>query len=603
MLQGAEVIKSHLQDAPTLPGVYQMLSAAKKVIYVGKAKNLKNRLTSYAQNDLVGKTARMVEQTAYLEYTVTSSETAALLLEAQLIKKFQPKFNILLKDDKSFPYIKLRLDHPYPQLLKYRGKNLTGGEFFGPFASVQQVDVTLSELQKIFKLRPCSDNYFDARKRPCLQYQIGRCFAPCVNKISQPEYSELVAQVKAFLLGKTQDLQQELSRKMEEYSNAMRFEEAAELRDRIKALSYIQINSGLMNNSISDADFIAIIGTGDSYCIEVFLYRAGSACGNVAYFPAHTEGASISAVLESFMLQFYQTRTPPKDIFMNCKLGQTQLVIDAIQQLHGVKFNITYPTRGDKLKLLENAEVNARLALRKHLENTVKNQAVFLQIQELFSLRALPERIEVYDNSHIMGEFAVGAMVVATPDGFDKKEYRVVNIKSTKLGDDYAMLKEVLTRRFARLQKEPSTAPDLMIIDGGKSHMSVVIKAMQEFGINLPFVCMSKGPLRNAGLEQFHMLGRDTFTLDKNQPMMKYLQILRDEAHNTAIDKHRTKRSRAIKSSSLDDIAGIGAKRKKALLNHFGSMQAIKEASIEQLIKVQGINRAVAEAIVKTASQ
>ncbi len=602
-MKGHELIKSHLAEAPTGPGVYRMLNEHLQIIYIGKAKNLKRRLSSYARKDLRGKVNRMIWLTCYLEYSITSSEAEALLLEAQLIKKHQPKFNILLKDDKSFPYIKLRLDHDYPQLIKYRGKNFTGGKFFGPFASAYQVDLTIAQLQKIFKLRPCSDSYFESRQRPCLQYQIGKCYGPCVGKISKENYTDLTKQVEAFLSGKTNELQENLASKMQILSDNMQFEEAAQIRDRIKALSYIQLKSGIVGADLKDADVIAVVKENNYYCIQAFLYRAGSSLGNKAYFPIHTEESNEAEVLSSFLGQFYQTRSPAKEILLNHEIEGTEVITEAIKQLHGYKVSILIPKRGGKLKLLQNAEENAVLALKQHLKNSTKNYNTLKEVKHLFDLVEIPERIEVYDNSHIMGAFAVGGMIVATPFGFDKKEYRLYTIKQSEqnsgpiVGDDYAMLRQVLTRRFLRLQKEPEKAPGLMIIDGGKGHMGIVKQVMEEYGITVPFVCMSKGVDRNAGREQFHIPGREVFTLDKGQNVMKYLQILRDEVHNYAIKGHRHKRSKAIKISSLDDIKGIGKKRKSALLNYFGSFQSIVEASAEDLTKAEGINKNLADNI------
>lgn len=595
-LHGAELIKARLKDVPLLPGVYKMLDSSGKIIYIGKAKNLRNRLASYSKPDLLGKVAIMVSKLCDFEYIIVNSEVEALLLEAQLIKTIQPKFNILLKDDKSFPYIKLRLEHDYPQLIKYRGKDTGSGELFGPFASSAQVDATLNELQKIFKLRSCSDHYLASRKRPCLQYQIGRCCAPCVGKINDEDYAELVLEIKDFLSGKTVNLQQKLSRKMEEFSLDMEFEKAAQVRDRIKALTYIQTNSGLAGSGVIDGDVIALSCQNDSYCIQVFLYRAGSVCGNRAYFPLHTENSDENEVLESFLVQFYQNRTPPKEIILSHKLNAPEIISKAIEHLHKTKVTISSPITGPKFKLVENAIANAELALQQHLKNSVKQHAMFAEIQKLFSLPDLPERIEIYDNSHIMGSFAVGIMVVVTEQGFNKKEYRTFNVDnvSEASGDDYAMLQNVLERRFARLLKDESKMPSLLIIDGGKGHLSVAMKTMQQAGLNVPIVCMSKGPDRNAGLEQFHIDGKEPFTIDKNQPVMKYLQIMRDEAHNFAIQTHRSKRSKAIRKSGLDELPGIGEKRKKQLLHHFGSYKAIMEASLEQLMQVPTISKSVA---------
>ena len=637
---GSELIKSKLIDAPERCGVYRMFDVNKQVIYVGKAKNLKKRLTNYIKSDLDNKTLRMIANTCFLEYSITNSEVEALLLEAQLIKKFQPKFNIILKDDKSFPFIKLRLDHDFPQLLKYRGKTLNDGKFFGPFASATEVNTTLTELQKIFKLRSCTDNYFNSRTRPCLQYEIKRCYAPCVGKINKEDYRDLVAQVKDFLQGRTKELQENLSKKMEELSSQMRFEEAAEIRDRIKALSYVQLKAGV-SDIVKDADIIAIVEKNGHYCVEVFLYRAGQACGNIPYFPTSTENSTKEEVLEYFLLQFYQKQQVPAEIIINHEINDKENVIEAIKKINNItKLNIIIPISGGKAKLVQNAAINALFSLEQYLKKFAKNQEIMLEIKELFDLPEIPERIEIYDNSHIQGKFAVGVMVVAGKAGFDKKEYRVFSLSSRDsslsshasplssrdliagsstltnpmdpvvkprddtssthndaVGDDYEMLRQVLTRRLTRLKNEPHKLPSLMIIDGGKGHLGIVKEVMDKFEMNIPFVCMSKGVDRNADLEQFHMTGKEVFTLDKNLPIMKYLQILRDEAHNFAIKNHRLGRSRAIKLSSLDDIEGIGETRKKALLHYFGSYKAVCDATIDELTKVNGINKSLAEMI------
>lgn len=594
------IIKSYLSDAPELPGVYRMLGAEREILYIGKAKNLKNRLAQYTL-ELTGKNKKMVELVRAVEYSITESESDALLLEGQLIKKHKPKFNILLKDDKSFPYIKLRLDHEYPQLLKFRGKNLSDGKFFGPFASSLHVDVTLKELQNIFKLRSCTDSFFENRKRPCLQYQIKKCTAPCVEKISKLEYDELVMEVKDFLSGKNQTLQTQLSKKMEQFSQEMKFEKAAEVRDRIKALSYVQMKADSACN-LKDADVIAIASKNGEFCVQLFLYRSHQPCGNQAYFPEHVNpDDKISDVLAAFLMQLYQNKQPPEQILLSAEIENVDIYSEALKKLYGRSVKISTPKLGAKYQLIENASRNAELALEKHLKISAKNSAALLEVQKLFDLKTLPKRIEVYDNSHIQGSFAIGAMVVAGVDGFDKKEYRLFNIKEEGGpgigGDDYAMLREVLTRRIKRLKNDLARVPDLMIIDGGKGHMKIVSEVMDELGVQLNFVCMSKGVDRNSGREQFHRPGQDSFTLDKNLEVMKYLQILRDEVHNFAIKSHRGKRSRAIKVSSLDAIPKIGEGRKKALLNYFGSFKAICDATEKELSNVEGISRDLASVI------
>ena len=600
LLKGKNLIKSYLPHAPQLPGVYRFFDIEKNIIYIGKAKNLKNRLSQYT-GEVTGKTKLMVSLATHVEYSITESESSALLLEGQLIKKFKPRFNILLKDDKSYPYIKLREDHDYPQLVKYRGKNLTDGKFFGPFASAYHVDTTILELQKIFKLRSCSDTYFASRTRPCLQYQIQRCYGPCVNKISKSEYNDVVKEVLSFLNGKSSSLQNMLSEKMQKFSNELCFEKAAEVRDRLKAISYVQLRSK-SSPVLEDADVIAISSKNGVFCIQVFLYRAFQPCGNQAYFPAHTDDEiSCEEVLGSFLMQIYQTKTPPKKILLSHKLNDAPVYMDALKELHHIDVKISTPQRGEKYKILENALQNADLALQKYLLMSAKNHAALVEIQTLFALSNVPERIEVYYNSHIQGAFPVGAMIVAGREGFIKKEYRLFNIKDEATsefgGDDYAMLREVMRRRLKRLKSEPHRTPDLLIIDGGKGHMNVVSKVMEEMDIHLPFVCMAKGAERNSGREQFHVPRRDVFTLDRNNPIMKYLQILRDEVHNFAIKNHRHKRSSAIRHSSLDAIPGIGPNKKQALLNFFGSFQTILGASEAELKKVNGISADLAKKI------
>ncbi|MDC0865219.1 excinuclease ABC subunit UvrC, partial [Rickettsiaceae bacterium] len=584
-----ESIKAYIADAPKLPGVYRMLDFSENIIYIGKAKNLKNRLSQYLLK-LNKKNETMVSLVSSIEYTVTESESAALLLEGQMIKKFKPKFNILLKDDKSFPYIELRLDHEYPQLLKYRGNisKKNNRKFFGPFASIGHVDTTLTELQKIFKLRSCTDSFFANRKRPCLQYQINRCSAPCANKISKSDYDDLAFEARQFLSGKNQDLQKTLSKKMEQLSNDMEFEKAAIIRDRIKAISYVQLKSDSAC-SLKDADVIALSENKGMICIQLFIYRSYQFCGNQAYFPDISNLPKTSDEIPgSFIMQLYQNKVPPEQILVSHNLQEITLYESALKMLHKVNVRISTPKSGIKKKIVENALHNAEIALEKHIKISAKNLDSLKKIQELFDLQEIPKRIEVYDNSHIQGAFPVGVMVVSGIDGFEKKEYRLFNIKDSakNIGDDYAMLKEVLIRRLTRLKKESFKTPNLMIIDGGIGHMGVASKVMRGLEINIPFVCMSKGIDRNSGREQFHIPNKDSFTLDKNSDVMKYLQILRDEAHNFAIKSHRNRRSKSITLSSLDHISGIGSFRRKALLNYFGSFKAVSDATISELTKV-----------------
>ncbi|MDF2965239.1 MAG: uvrC [Rickettsiaceae bacterium] len=602
-LTGKEVIKDFLKNMPECPGVYRMLDAENKVLYVGKAKNLKKRVVSYTKSDLPTRLLRMVFLTHSMEIITTNTEAEALLLEASLIKKLQPRFNILLRDDKSYPYIKLRTDHDFPQVVKYRGKKTSDGKLFGPFASSKDVDKTINELQKVFKLRPCSDNYFMGRKRPCLQYQIKRCSGACVGKVSKDYYANTVKQIEAFLTGKTKTLQEDLNKEMQGYSDSMDYEKAAEVRDKIKALSYIQSKAVPAEFQIQDADVIAVFTDNDEACVQVFVYRGGQSYGNKAFFPIHAEGNSPEEILSSFIGQYYQSRPCPAEVIISHEIEEKEAIETALTSLRGFKVKILTPKKGTKTKLIELALDNAKRALTARIDKIVGKLELLEKIRELFQLNKTPERIEVYDNSHIFGRFAVGAMIVATSEGFDKNEYRRFTIDNERRsgpitgGDDYAMLSEVLSRRFKRIKEGSSKAADLMIIDGGKGHLSTTKKVMEQFKMDIPFVCMSKGVDRNAGREVFHLPNREPFTLPKDEPIMKYLQILRDEAHNFAIKSHRIKRSKAISLSALDAIPGVGPKRKRALLEYFGSVDAIKEASIADIMKIEKINKTTAETI------
>lgn len=605
--RACELVKSYLTHAPSLPGVYLMRDRDNQIIYIGKAKNIKNRLAQYTQ-DLSGKTQIMVNQICSIDYQITDTESSSLLLESHLVKKHQPKFNILLKDDKSFAYIKLRTDTKYPQILKYRGKNLSGGKFFGPFASVEKIESTIKELQKIFKLRICSDSYFKARSRPCLQYYIDRCSAPCVHKISDDEYNQLVTQALDFLEGKTQNLQKQLSTEMERLSHEMQFERAAILRDRLRAISYIQTKS--TDLKVIDADFIGIVQNSNYTSVYVNMYRAGHNCGGMAYYLEHINDEGLSAILRSFLLQFYQNRKPPQKIYLSHKIEEMTLIAKALQEQHNCKLTLTIPRLNEHKLLMDNVVLNAKTSSgftswkkstsHDRVNDNAKLQSIYSQITKIFSLPKIPERIEVYDNSHIQGAHAVGAMIVANQNGFLKKEYRLFNPKaSTVTNDDYAILSEVIRRRLVKIKDDACGAPDLMIIDGGAGHMGVVQDVMNELQIHIPFICMSKGKERNSGEEIFHIPNQASFTLDKKTDVMKYLQILRDEAHRFAIISHRKKRSRSIKISSLDNIPGIGIKRKKALLYYFGSIEAIKDASVQQIANIDGISLRQAKEIVK----
>jgi excinuclease ABC subunit C len=602
---GSATIKNRLTNLPPTPGIYMMLSHSSEILYIGKAKNLQKRVTYYAKPDLPERLRVMVSKVHDIEHIVTKSETEALLLEARLVKKHQPKFNILLKDDKSFPYIRFRSDHDFPQILKLRSKSTPEGKFFGPFASNDDVDTTLAELQKIFKLRPCSDNYFASRRRPCLQYQIKRCYAPCVGKISKAEYAELANQVLSFLGGKTKELQDDLAKQMEDLSASMDYEKAAELRDRIKALSYVQLKFGQAQGVLGDADLIRLDVMHGTYSILVAFYRSSQYYGNKVYFPTHTQGATEDEVLEAFIEQFYSDKPKPDEIIVSLGRAISEEPSGSRGGIHETfvsstkETKITIPTKGPKFQLLQSFENTAKEALEKHIQSSLKHKQILKSLQVLFHLPQEPERIEVYDNSHIMGQHAVGAMVVAGRDGFQPKEYRCINVISSSLtgGDDYDMLRQVLTRRLDRIKKDPESTPSLMIIDGGKGHMSRVASIMDKFAINIPFVCMSKGEDRNSGREWFHGPGFESFTISPNDKVMQYLQVLRDEVHNYAIRKHRLKRSKAITTSVLDDVPGVGLQRKKDLLQNFGSIERIKNASFAELASVSSIGKSTARKV------
>jgi excinuclease ABC subunit C len=599
MITGSSFLKEFCKDLPEKPGIYKMIGENGEILYIGKAKNLKKRVVYYYKDELPNRLARMVFLVRNAEYIITKSEAEAFLLEAKQIKLHKPKFNILLKDDKTFPYIKINFGHEYPQIMKFRGKKGDKDNLFGPFASNGDVERTINVIKKIFKIRGCSDAYFSARKRPCLQYQIRRCSAPCVNKISKESYDESVKNTLSFLKGRNADLQKNLSLKMEEYSENLEFEKAAEIRDSIKALSYIQMNSITSSQDLREADVIAVVSKNGIFCVEVYFYRAGNNYGSVSYFPRHAEGSSEEEVFSGFVGQFYQTKIPARNIICNVKLESEKSVEEALFELHGSKTSFSARKTGALKKILDSVIENAYESLSKHLKGKTKTIETLEKIAETFYLDETPSRIEIYDNSHIMGKYAIGAIVVAGLDGLEKNEYRKYTIQTNVNnfgGDDYQMLREVIGRRIKRFKTEPERIPSLMIIDGGKGHLNIVKKIFDENDIYVPFVCMSKGEKRNAGGETFHMIDRE-FTLDNNLEEMKYLQILRDEVHNFAITSHRKKRSNAISASKIDELPMIGNIRKKNLLNHFGSFAAIKEAGIGELEKVDGISSNIAKKI------
>jgi len=588
---GLEVLGRYIKIAPENPGVYRMLDANDKILYIGKAKNIKKRLISYSHFDkLPIRLQRMVAEIDKLEFIVVENESKALLLENELIKKLEPKYNILLKDDKSFPYICLDTKSVYPMLRKYRGARKEGYKYFGPFASGGAVSHVLEVLQKGFLLRTCSDAVFNSRTRPCLMYQIKRCSAPCVGKISEEKYRHLVDEVEAFLEGKNTRLQAEMSEKMREASENEDFEEAMFYRDRIRALTSIQQGRNLEYDSIKSADFVALYMQNDMASIQVFFIRGGQNCGNVSFFPKNIEGASESEIMEAFLSRFYTSHVPPQEIILADEIDAAFL-----EAAIGVKIN-SY-SRGNKAKIAANVKENAKEALERKvaLESSIGNNLV--EMAKVFHLPYPPERIEIYDNSHTQGTYAIGAMVVATPEGFDKKSYRTFNIKNARItNDDFAMMREVLARRFAKLT--PENKPDVILIDGGLGQLHAVLESLKEYDLSdIAVIAMSKGIERNAGKEFYHQSGRDSFELPFASKLAFYMQNLRDEAHRFAIGTHRKKRGKSMSRSVLDKIEGIGALRKKNLLNYFGSVEAISEASLNSIEKVSGISKKTAEKI------
>ncbi|MEQ9315005.1 MAG: excinuclease ABC subunit UvrC [Henriciella sp.] len=611
--RGVDVIKDNLKRLPSKPGVYRMFSTKDEVLYVGKARNLKARVSNYAR--LGGHTQRiaaMIALTARMEFVVTETETEALLLEASLIKSLKPRFNILLRDDKSFPYILIRRDHDYPQILKYRGSKQDRGDYFGPFASAGAVMRTLDTLQKAFLLRTCEDSVFSVRNRPCMLHQIKRCSAPCVGLVSEAEYTHLADQAAAFLKGKGVDLQAELAGEMEQASDAMDFEKAASLRDRIRALAHVRAQQDVNPDGIEEADIFAIAMEGGQSAVQVFFIRAGQNWGATIHFPRHEKEENAAEILSAFLVQFYDKRPSPRLVLTNEAPDQAELIAEALELKAGRKVEIRTPQRGEKRELVAQASRNAAEALSRKLSETASQQRLLKDLAKALYLPEPPKRVEVYDNSHIQGSNAVGGMVVAGPDGFIKGQYRKFNIKDKSLepGDDYGMMREVMTRRFKRLLKEAEeqklpireleTYPDLVLIDGGLGQLSAVTEAIGELGLtpdDITLVSIAKGPDRNAGREKFFRPGKTPFQLPPDTPVLYYLQRLRDEAHRWAIGAHRSKRSSDIKSSPLDEIEGIGPTRKKALLHRFGSAKGVSRAKLADLEAVDGINSALAERI------
>ncbi|HWD25968.1 MAG TPA: excinuclease ABC subunit UvrC [Rhizomicrobium sp.] len=604
-LKGAERIQAYLKTLPEGPGVYRMLDSKGEVLYVGKAKNLRKRVTSYASGrPHADRLTRMIADTAEMLFVSTNSEIDALLLESNLIKRLKPRYNVSYRDDKSFPNILLREDHAFPQLVKHRGAKTTKGTYYGPFASAGAVNRTLNTLQRAFLLRSCSDSVFESRTRPCLLFQIKRCSAPCVGRVDAAGYRALVDEAELFLNGKSRTVQDMLVAEMNKLAEVTRYEEAAKLRDRIRAMSHIQLSQGINPSTFSDADVFALHTQGGETCIQVFFFRAGQNWGNKPYFPRNGVELSDGEVMEAFLGQFYDERPAPGLILLSHEIPETALLAEALTLRAERKVEISVPQRGEKREIVENALTNAREQLGRRMAENSAQRELLDGVAIVFGMEQPPRRIEVYDNSHIQGTNALGGMIVAGPDGFEKGEYRKFNIKSTELtpGDDYAMMREVLTRRFSRLIREgddPKTKwPDLALIDGGPGQLAVACQVFADLGVeDVALVGISKGPDRDAGREHFYLPGKAPFRLEPKDPVLYYLQRLRDEAHRFAIGSHRKKRSKAIGASPLDEIAGIGAARKRALLQHFGSAKAVSAAGVNDIAAAPGVSSAMAKKI------
>ncbi len=613
---GPAVIKDYADRLPPKPGVYRMLDRTGDVLYVGKAKNLKNRVMSYVRSG--GHTrfiAKAIMDTAAMEFVVTDTETEALLLECNLIKKLKPKYNILLRDDKSFPYILIRRDHAAPQILKHRGARSIQGEYFGPFASAGAVNRTLNTLQKAFLLRTCSDSYYENRTRPCMLHQIKRCAAPCVDAVTLEEYGALVDDAEAFLSGTSDALRKRLQREMEGAAEALEFERAAQLRNRIRALAPITTEQGVNPAGVEEADVVAVHQEGAHSCIQIFFFRAGQNWGDRAVFPRHDAEAQPEQILEAFLGQFYDDKPAPRLLLASHELHAAPLLEEALSLRAGRKVSVHAPQRGEKAKLVEHARRNAQEALARRMAERAAQATLLEGVASVFDLPRPPERIEVYDNSHIQGAKAVGAMIVAGPEGFEKRAYRTFSIKSQDLtpGDDYAMMREVLRRRFQRLAKAKTASdagapaeraaepwPDLVLIDGGRGQLSVALDVLEALSLTIqdvPIAAVAKGPDRNAGREQFFRPGAAPFQLPPTSSTLYYLQRLRDEAHRFAITTHRARRSKDATRNPLDDIPGVGPARKRALLEHFGSARSVKRANLADLEKVDGVSKQLAKKI------
>jgi excinuclease ABC subunit C len=612
-LQGAALIKDQVRRLPDAPGVYRMMGEDAEVLYVGKARSLKKRVVQYAQGHFhTQRIANMVHLTRSMEFVTTKTETEALLLEINLIKQLKPRFNVLLRDDKSFPEILIRRDHRAAQIRKHRGAHSITGDYFGPFASAGAVNSTINSLQKAFLLRSCSDNVFETRTRPCLLHQIKRCSAPCVDLISPEGYDALVEEAHDFLRGKSRAVMKKLSDQMTEAADNLAFEQAARLRDRIRALSSVSQEQSINPQTIEEADVFAAHAEGGQACVQVFFFRAGQNWGNRAYFPrvANTIDAADdeSGILDAFLGQFYDSQQVPRLILLSHDVPNRELLAEAFAMKAGRKVEIARPQRGEKADLVEHALTNAREALGRKMAESSAQGKLLTGVAEAFGLETPPERIEVYDNSHIMGTNAVGGMIVAGPDGFQKSQYRKFNIKSTELtpGDDFGMMREVLQRRFARMLKEEEAGeatprPDLVLVDGGAGQLDAALTVMADLGVDdIAVVGVAKGPDRDAGLERFFIPGKTPFMLEPKSPVLYYLQRLRDEAHRFAIGVHRTKRKNEMLKNPLDEIDGVGPGRKRALLHAFGSARGVSRAAVVDLVKVEGVSEALAQRIFDT---
>ena len=603
---GHEVIQEYLRTLDGSPGVYRMLNAASEVLYVGKARNLKARVSNYARpTGHSARIARMIFETTSMMFLTTRTELEALLLEQNLIKQLKPRYNVLLRDDKSFPNILISREHPFAQLKKHRGAKKEKGRYFGPFASAGAVNRTLNQLQKVFLLRNCSDAMFASRTRPCLQYQIKRCAAPCVGRVDEAAYAALVEDAERFLDGKSTAVQANLTREMGEASEAMEFERAAALRDRIKALTQVQQSQGINPEGVAEADVVAVHLDHGQACVQVFFIRANQSWGNRDFYPKTGAGAEEPEILEAFLTQFYDDKEPPRLVLLSHPVENPDLVAEALSIRAGRKVELAVPQRGEKAELVENAARNARESLARRMSESATQNKLLQGLADAFDLDAPPNRIEVYDNAHIQGSDAVGGMIVAGADGFLKSQYRKFNIRSEAgaNSDDFGMMREVLTRRFERLLKEDPDRtsgmwPDLLLIDGGAGQLSAVAGVLAELGVeDVALIGVAKGIDRDAGKEEFHREGLPPMALPRNDPVLYFVQRLRDEAHRWANGAHRAKRAKAVSATPLDEIPGVGAGRKRALLAHFGSAKAVSRAGVPDLMAVEGISQGLAEAI------